>query len=119
MNEILHAAFDLLDEKKGILTRVLDVSRVATFTDHFIICTGANQRHVQALADDLEEKLRKAFGLKPSHVEGHSNAQWVLLDYFDFVVHIFSVEAREFYELERLWADAVDVTPVPAAPRRD
>ncbi len=116
MNPILTAVFNLLDEKKGISPRILDVSKVSTFTDHFVLCTGANTRHVQALADDVEEHLRKSFNLKPSHMEGYSHAQWVLMDYFDFVIHLFSVEARDYYELERLWADAADVTPASARP---
>lgn len=109
MNDTLKTIHDVLDARKAIRIRVIDVSKVSTFTDFFVVCAGANDRHIQSLADEVQESLRLERGLKASHVEGYSNAQWVLLDYFDFIVHIFSVEAREFYELENLWADGGEI----------
>lgn len=84
---------------------VLDVRGCTSFTDHFIICSGANSRQIQAIAEEVEQKLKKA-GEYPTSVEGYGNAEWVLVDYGDFVVHIFSEKARTYYELERLWRDA-------------
>ena len=92
----------------------------SSFTDYFIICTGANPRQMQAIADDIEEKLSTA-GLHPAHTEGYKQAEWMLLDYVDFVVHIFSESARKFYDLERLWKNATHLEPAdlekPAARR--
>ncbi|MBN2429930.1 MAG: ribosome silencing factor [Acidobacteria bacterium] len=107
MKDTLKTVFDILDNKKAMDIRILDVSKVCSFTDYFVICSGANEKHIQTLAEELEEKLKKQAGLRPSHVEGAGNAEWVLMDYFDLVVHIMSLEAREFYELDRLWADGV------------
>jgi ribosome-associated protein len=109
MKETLNTVYEILDGKKAMEIRILDVSKVCSFTDYFVICSGANQKHIQTLAEELEEKLKKQTGLKPAHVEGSSQAEWVLMDYFDMVVHIMSLEAREFYELERLWADGVEL----------
>ena len=75
------------------------------FTDYFVICSGTNPRQIQAISDEVEERLKKA-GLRPAHIEGYKQAEWVLLDYVDFVVHIFSEKSRRFYDLERLWKSA-------------
>ena len=110
MKEILTAIFEILDAKKAINIRILDVSRISTFTNYFVICSGANTKQIQILSDELLTKLGQQ-GRKPAHMEGYQNAEWILMDYFDFIVHIFSLEARDFYELEKLWADGkvVDV----------
>ncbi len=92
-------------DKKAVDLNVLDVRGVSTFTDYFVICSGQNVRQVKAIADAVEETLRKA-RTRPAHVEGYDRADWVLLDYFDFVVHIFTPAMREFYALERLWGSA-------------
>ena len=93
-------------EKKAEDISILRLDAQASgFTDYFVICSGANPRQVQAIADDVDEKLSRA-GCEPSHVEGKNQAEWVLLDYVDFVVHIFSESARKFYDLERLWKTA-------------
>jgi len=93
-------------EKKAEDIRILRLDAAASgFTDYFVICSGANPRQVEAIADEVDEKLSKA-GYEPKHVEGRSNAEWVLLDYVDFVVHVFSESARKFYDLERLWKTA-------------
>jgi len=75
------------------------------FTDYFVICSGTNPRQIQAISDEVEERLKKA-GLRPAHIEGYKQAEWVLLDYVDFVVHVFSEKSRRFYDLQRLWKSA-------------
>ena len=80
------------------------------FTDYFVLCSGANPRQVQAIADDVDEKLSAA-GVEPKHREGYDQADWVLIDYVDFVVHIFSEKARQYYDLERLWKSAKRLEP--------
>lgn len=98
----LHSAAD----KKATGMVVLDLRAIASFAEFFIIATGANQRQVQAISDEINEQLKKQLGRRAVRIEGYSSAEWVLLDYGDFVVHIFNTEAREFYDLERLWRDA-------------
>jgi len=97
----IRAAFD----KKGSDVAVLDLRRGGAFTDFFVVCSGQNSRQVKAIADAVEEALRKEL-VRPSHVEGYSGAAWVLMDYFDFVVHVFTPDTRAFYALERLWGSA-------------
>ena len=99
-------------EKKASDVVVLDLRKTGGFTDFFIICTGANSRQVGALADGIVQALAKE-GTKPSLVEGRSHAEWILIDYFDFIVHIFTPATRDFYALERLWGDAQRVE-IPA-----
>jgi ribosome-associated protein len=84
---------------------VLDLRKAAGFTDFFLICSGANARQVRAIADAVMEALA-ADGAKPAHVEGYDRSEWILLDYFDFIVHVFARETRMFYGLERLWGNA-------------
>ncbi|HTS78364.1 MAG TPA: ribosome silencing factor [Bryobacteraceae bacterium] len=84
---------------------MLDVRDVTTFTDYFVITTGANARQIQAIADEIVKQLKQA-GELPSSLEGYENAEWVLIDYGDFVIHIFSPKTRVYYDLERLWRDA-------------
>jgi ribosome-associated protein len=91
---------------------VLDLRKGSAFTDFFIICTGANTRQVQAIAEGVRDALARK-GSKPALVEGLDRAEWVLLDYFDFVLHVFTPSTREFYGLERLWGDAERVE-IPA-----
>jgi len=93
-------------EKKATDISVLQLDEQASgFTDYFVLCSGSNPRQVQAIADDVDEKL-SATGVEPKHREGYEQADWVLIDYVDFVVHIFSEAARKFYDLERLWKSA-------------
>lgn len=103
-------------DKKALDLQVLDLRSVAGFTDFFVICSGKNVRQVQAIADAIEDGLRQE-QVKPAHVEGFERAEWVLLDYFDFVVHVFSSERREFYALERLWGSAERAALPDEAPR--
>lgn len=102
--------------KKGLEVVVLDLRKSDAFTDFFVVATGANPRQVHAIADGVEMALKGA-GVRPSNVEGSKRAEWVLLDYFDFVVHVFSPAARAFYGLERLWATArsISLDDAPAA----
>jgi ribosome-associated protein len=92
--------------KKAGHIAVLDLRQGGAFTDFFIVCSGQNARQVKAIVDGIEEGLRKAYQRKPSHVEGYGDSDWILLDYFDFIVHVFTPETREFYGLERLWGRA-------------
>jgi ribosome-associated protein len=98
----LREAVEAAEEKKALDIAVVDVKEAAGFTDHFLICSGSNPRQVQAISDEVERRL-KLSGLRPHNVEGYNHAEWILLDYVDFVVHIFSERARSFYDLERLW----------------
>lgn len=110
-------AVDAATGKKGLDVVVLDLRKSDAFTDFFVIATGANPRQVHAIADGVEMALKGA-GVRPSNVEGAKRAEWVLLDYFDFVVHVFSPAARAFYGLERLWATArhIPIEETPATP---
>jgi ribosome-associated protein len=93
------------EDKKALDLAVLDLRKAAGFTDFFVICSGANPRQIRAIADAVMEALASD-GIKPAHVEGYDRSEWVLIDYFDFVVHVFSPETRAFYGLERLWGSA-------------
>lgn len=97
------------EDRKAVDLRVLHLEKVSDFTDFFLICSGTSERQVQAIADAVQERMREE-QVRPLHVEGYTRGQWVLLDYGDFVVHIFQEEPRRFYSLERLWGDAPDVT---------
>ena len=99
------AAAKAAADKKATAMVALDLRKAQAFTDHFFICTGQNARQVTAIADAIEEALA-GLGLTPAHVEGYAGADWILLDYFTFVVHVFSPELRRFYDLERLWGSA-------------
>ncbi len=108
------------EDKKAEDVTVLELDKASGgFTDFFVICSGGNPRQVQAISDEVELKLSRA-GLRPTHVEGYTQAEWVLLDYVDFVVHVFSQKARHFYNLERLWKSAKQWTPgeLRSAPRK-
>jgi ribosome-associated protein len=97
-------------DRKAVDVKVLDLAEVSDFTDYFLICSGASDRQVQAIADAVDATLR-AQKVRPLHAEGYNTGHWVLLDYGDFIVHVFDEETRGFYGLERLWADAPEVTP--------
>ena len=96
------------DEKKAQGVVVLKLSAITEFTDYFVICAGNSTRQTQAIADAVIEELKR-FKTRPLHTEGYNNAEWILIDYGAFVVHIFTEEARNFYDLERLWRDAEKV----------
>jgi ribosome-associated protein len=101
----------ICQEKKAEEITVLEMDKDSgAFTDYFVVCSGTNPRQIQAISDAVEEKLEKS-GLRPTHVEGYKQAEWVLLDYVDFVVHVFSEKARKYYDLERLWKSAKRMAP--------
>ena len=104
-DEAIMIAAQAAGEKKATDIVILDLRQIASFTEYFVLCTGANARQVGAIADSVEEQLRKV-GKRPLHTEGYSSAEWILLDYGDFIVHIFSSASRRFYDLERVWRDA-------------
>lgn len=93
-------------DKKAQDISILDVSKQLVITDYFVICSGNTERQVKTIADAVERHLAEGFGAKPFRREGEREARWVLLDYVDFVVHVFHQEDREYYDLERLWSDA-------------
>jgi ribosome-associated protein len=100
----IRRAINAAAEKKAIDPTVLDLRGISTFTDFFVVVTGANRRQVQAISDEVVEQLKRN-GSPAARVEGYQNAEWVLLDYGDFVVHVFDDKARRFYDLERLWRE--------------
>ncbi len=99
-----------LDKKAEELT-ILEMEKGSgAFTDYFVLCSGTNPRQIQAIADEVELRL-KSTALRPTHIEGYNQAEWILIDYVDFVVHVFSEKARRFYDLERLWMSAKKLKP--------
>ena len=110
-DERLRRALNAAAEKKALDLTVLDLRSIASFTDFFIIATGANRRQVQAISDGIVEQLKRA-GNRAARVEGYQTAEWILIDYGDFIVHVFDEKARRFYDLERLWREAkrVDIS---------
>jgi ribosome-associated protein len=108
-------AVKAIEGKKGEDVVILEMDKSSgAFTDYFVVCSGTNPRQIQAIADDVQKNLAEA-GQRPNSVEGYTQAEWVLLDYVDFVLHIFSERARRFYDLERLWKSARKLTPADLA----
>ena len=105
LDERVFAALHAAGEKKALEPVVLDLREIASFTDFFVIVSGANERQVQAISDEIYESLKKS-GHAAARVEGYKTAEWILLDYGDFVVHVFEQKARKFYDLERLWRES-------------
>src|SRR6476659_5122515 len=105
LDERVLAALHAAGEKKAIEPVVLDLREIASFTDYCLIVSGANERQVQAIADEVYESLKKS-GHAAARMEGYKTAEWILLDYGDFVVHVFEQKARQFYDLERLWRES-------------
>ena len=112
LDERVRAALHASSEKKAIDPVVLDLREIASFTDFFVIVSGANERQVQAISDEVYETLKKS-GHTAARVEGYKTAEWILLDYGDFVMHVFEQKARKFYDLERLWRESKRID-VPA-----
>ena len=107
-------------EKKAEELSILEMEKGSgAFTDYFVLCSGTNPRQVQAISDEVEMRL-KAAGIRPNNIEGYNQAEWILMDYVDFVVHVFSEKARKFYDLERLWKSARRLEPadLKTAPRK-
>src|SRR5690349_13331660 len=120
LKQQVSAAIQACLEKKAEELSILEMEKGSgAFTDYFVLCSGTNPRQVQAIADEVELRLKHA-GLRPTHTEGHNQAEWVLIDYVDFVVHVFSEKARKFYDLERLWKSAKRLEPsdLKAAPKK-
>ena len=105
LDERICKALESASDKKALELVVLDLREVANFTDYFIVASGANTRQVQAIADEVVEQLKKQ-GTRAARIEGYNTAEWVLVDYGDFILHVFEDKARKFYDLERLWRDA-------------
>ncbi len=105
LDQRMLTALEAAAEKKAINSVVLDLREIASFTDYFVITSGTNERQVQAISDEIVETLKKA-GTAAARVEGYKTAEWILLDYGDFVVHVFDEKARAFYDLERLWRES-------------
>jgi len=107
----LTEAVSACEEKKAEEIIILEMDKASgSFTDFFVVCSGTNHRQIQAISDAVEERLKNS-GLRPTHVEGYRQAEWVLLDYVDFVVHVFSEKSRKYYDLERLWKSAKRLEP--------
>lgn len=116
----VNEAIAACQEKKAEEISVLELEENSgAFTDYFVVCSGTNPRQIQAISDEVEQRLEQT-GLRPTHVEGYKQAEWVLLDYVDFVVHIFSEKARKYYDLERLWKSAkrIEATELVAKRRQ-
>lgn len=106
--ELAKLACDALDDKKALEIKVINIEKVSTLADYFIIASGTNRNQVQAMADNVDEMLGRA-GYEPKQIEGYQNANWILMDYRDIVIHIFDEENRLFYDLERIWRDGTVV----------
>ena len=100
--------------KGGAETLILEIGRVLAITDAFVLTSGSNHRQVEAIAEEVEDRLKVVSGIAPLRIEGREHREWVLLDYGDFVVHVFLEETRRYYDLERLWADAPRLEWEPA-----
>ena len=104
--EKLMIAAAAASERKALDMVAIDIRKIASFAEYFLVCSGTSTRQVQAIADEVMEKLREARDARPLHTEGYETATWILLDYGDLIVHVFTEESRQFYQLERLWRDA-------------
>lgn len=106
--EMARLAVEALENKKAVDVRILDIGQISTLADYFIIASGNNRNQVQAMADNVDEVLAKA-GYQAKQTEGYRNANWILLDYGDVVIHLFDEENRLFYDLERIWRDGEEI----------
>ena len=102
----IEAAVEAAADKKAERIVVLDVSRQLVITDHFVICSGNSERQVHTIAEAIEHRLHRDLDIKPLRRDGHRESRWMILDYVDFMVHVFHTQERDYYDLERLWADA-------------
>lgn len=107
--QIWRAAAKAAEAKQAKDIKVLDLREITAFADFFVVLSGANARQIQAIADEIETQLKQQLGEYPNSVEGYQNAEWVLLDYGDYLIHIFTAKARQYYDLERLWRDGKTV----------
>lgn len=102
--DLINVVYKALDDKKGNDIKVLDISKISVMADYFVIASGSNKNQVQALADNVEEEMLK-LGIHARQVEGYPSGNWILMDYDDFIVHVFNQDDRLFYDLERIWKD--------------
>lgn len=107
--KIAAIVIDALEEKKALDLSIIDIKEVSVFADYFVIASGNNKNQIQAMVDEIEERLSKQ-GCRPKHIEGYNSANWVLMDYYDVIVHIFDTESRAFYNIERIWKDGKAVS---------
>ncbi len=107
--KIVQIAYNALEEKKAEDIRVIEISDISIIADYLVIANGTNSSQVQALVDNVDEKLSKE-GILDKRVEGSKNSSWILMDYKDVIIHVFSKEDRLFYDLERIWRDGRDIT---------
>lgn len=108
--EMANIAYKALEEKKAEDIRIIDISEISVIADYFIIASGSNPNQLQAMQENVDEQLYKA-GYRAKQVEGNQRSSWILMDYNDIIVHIFSQEDRLFYDLERIWRDGKDIAP--------
>ncbi len=106
--EMAKLAIIALEDKKAEDIKIIDISHISTIADYFIIASGTNKSQIQAMTDNVEETLGRA-GHNPKHIEGYQNANWILMDFQDIIVHVFDKENRLFYDLERIWRDGVTI----------
>ena len=111
---VLRKVCEAIEDKKGDDVTILDVSKISTFADFFVICNGHNNKQNQAICDEILSKLKKDEHRHPTHVEGYPYAEWILMDYLDIVIHIFSDHTCILYNLENLWSDGIEVKPETA-----
>lgn len=107
--EMIKTAYQALDDKKAFDIKILDIRNISSIADYFIIADGTNKNQVQAMCDNVEESMTKS-GFRMKSIEGYSEGGWILLDYYDIIIHIFSDEARRFYNIERIWSDGAEVS---------
>lgn len=106
--EVSKKAAEILDNKKGIDIKVVYIKDVSILSDYLVIATGTSSTHVKSLAEEVEFQLKK-LGIVPTHIEGHRSNSWILIDYGNVIVHVFSEDTRKFYDLERLWKDGKEI----------
>ena len=106
----LKTAINALEEKKGENIKVIDISGISVMADYFVIASGKNLNQIKAMADEVEDKLSKT-GVEPRQIEGANSSGWILMDYHDFIIHIFNEDMRLYYDIERIWSDGVDINP--------
>lgn len=106
IDKYLECVVKTIDKQKGEQINVLDIKSLSSITDYFVIATALNNMHCQAISRYIETELKKQYNLKPFHIEGSKTGEWILMDYVDFVVHLFTAEQRDYYKLDKLWGDA-------------
>ena len=107
--DLAMTAFRALENKKGFDVKVIEIDKVSTIADYFVIADGSNPSQVEAMVDEVQMQLHKAYDVEPKRIEGAHNCGWILMDYGDIVVHVFSSQDRLFYDLERVWRDGITV----------